>query len=614
MSAQEKVVGVAVKVVFLHGIGDGDPRGGWLEGLNRGLTQAGYEPIDRANTLAPRYSAILSTEGIGAKMPPVTYRVKDDSKARFEFARRQARIQRSLGLPSTASGLGAHLMPDGPLNTMQGFAVGHLSAYDLTQVRRYVRNEALRGAVLRHLLDQDFGDEIILIGHSLGSVIAIDLLDHLPENIRVRRFITIGSPAAAPSLHEGSERLLKRFPYARVDDWSNIFNPADLVTGGRGLAPTFPAAQDFAIDIGFLEHGAGNYLGHPAVANLVAQITYPSKSLVLAKSGIAVRLTDSQASLLLLLHYGHTLVRYIKDPAAAARYAGALRLRQDHVVAEIEEFATVGQQPLAAELHQLIDGGVPTVPHLWELHEAVGELAVLALTNVVDPYEIDVDRAPVQAIPAVAFALGFSTDVGEKVVRAIEDVQKALDRRGGVPWGRVLGAAAGLALLAAGPVGLIAAAPVGAAGAAAIVGGLAGFGPGGMVGGLAMLGGLAGAGGALAAGAVAGGGDEQSSALDLKTLVLRVTVEHARKMLDLPFDQNLWYQLADAETRVCGQINLFEAFSDPKSPRLAMLREIEDSLGRLMTFVIANGLAPRSIEAGDEVRLEAQEPDPAAIG
>lgn len=598
---------MAVKVVFLHGIGDGDPRGGWLEGLNRGLAQAGHESIHRACTLAPRYSSILSTDGISAKMPPVTYRTKDDAKARFEFARRQARIQRSLGLSRSASGFGAHLMPEGPLNTMQGFAVGHLSAYDLTQVRRYVRNEPLRGAVLRHLLDQDYGNEIILIGHSLGSVIAIDLLDHLPETVHVRRFITIGSPAAAPSLHEGSERLLKKFPYARVDDWTNIFNPADVVTGGRGLAPTFPAAQDFAIDIGLFEHGAGTYLGNPSVAGLVAEIVHPSKDVVLAKSGIAVRLTDSQASLMLILYYGHVLGRYIKDQDVAARYAGALRLRQDQVVAEVEEFAAASQQPLASELHQLVDGGLPTVPHRWELHEAVSELAVLALTNVVDPYEIDVDNAPARAIPEVAFALGFSTDVGEKVVRAIEEVQRALDRRGGVPWGRVLTAAAGVALLAAGPVGLMAAAPAAAAGAAAITGGLAAFGPGGMVGGLAMLGGLAGTGAAIATSAVAGGGGETRPDLDLKALILRVTVEHARNMLDLPFDHNLWYQLADAETRVCAQISRFDAFNDSKSPRLTMLREIRLSLSRLMTFVIDNNLAPRSIEAGDEVRLEAEE-------
>jgi hypothetical protein len=232
----------------------------------------------------------------------------------------------------------------------------------------------------------------------------------------------------------------------------------------------------------------------------------------------------------------------------------------------------------------------------------------------VDPHEIDVERAPMRAIPEVAFVLGFSSDVGEKVVRAIEDVQKALDRRGGVPWGRVLTAAAGVALLAAGPVGLIAAAPATAAGAAAITGGLAAFGPGGMVGGLAMLSGLAGTGAAIAATAVAGGSDEARPVLDLNALVRRVTVEHARKLVDLPFDRNLWYQLADAETQVSAQINTLEAFSDPKSAQLTMLREVNDSLGRLMRFLIDNGLAPRAIAAGGEMRIDGEEPIPIEIG
>ena len=46
---------------------------------------------------------------------------------------------------------------------------------------------------MRNILDHlpSRGDTV-LIGHSLGSVIAIDLLDHLPENLHVRRFVTIG--------------------------------------------------------------------------------------------------------------------------------------------------------------------------------------------------------------------------------------------------------------------------------------------------------------------------------------------------------------------------------------------------------------------------------------
>lgn len=190
---------MAVKWSSCTGIGDGDPRAGWLEGLNRGLTQAGHEPIDRTHTLAPRYSSILSTDGIGAEMPPVTYRAKDDAGNKLRVRATASPDPTDIGAAVHAVGDRRPSDPEGPLNAAQGFAVENVAAYDLTQVRRYVRNEPLRGAILRHLLDQDYDDEIVLIGHSLGSVIAIDLLDHLPETVHVRRFITIGSPAAAPS-------------------------------------------------------------------------------------------------------------------------------------------------------------------------------------------------------------------------------------------------------------------------------------------------------------------------------------------------------------------------------------------------------------------------------
>ena len=109
-----------------------------------------------------------------------------------------------------------------------------LEGQQLDQVRRYVESDGLRGAVLRHLLESlPTEGEIVLIGHSLGSVVAIDLLDHLPRSVHVRRFITIGSPAASSFLHDKSERLLKKFPYSRVGDWVNLYGRGDWVTGGR---------------------------------------------------------------------------------------------------------------------------------------------------------------------------------------------------------------------------------------------------------------------------------------------------------------------------------------------------------------------------------------------
>ncbi|MFV8053887.1 hypothetical protein [Mycobacterium sp. 48b] len=83
-----------MKVVFLHGIGDGDPHFAWLRELNQGLTQAGHGPIDREQVIAPRYSSCLRTEGRSAKLPPVTYKPKDEPTARREFERRHARVQR----------------------------------------------------------------------------------------------------------------------------------------------------------------------------------------------------------------------------------------------------------------------------------------------------------------------------------------------------------------------------------------------------------------------------------------------------------------------------------------------------------------------------------------
>jgi hypothetical protein len=51
-----------MNLVSLHGIGDGDPAFAWLDGLNRGLMQAGHESFDRKQVIAPRYSSYLKAK------------------------------------------------------------------------------------------------------------------------------------------------------------------------------------------------------------------------------------------------------------------------------------------------------------------------------------------------------------------------------------------------------------------------------------------------------------------------------------------------------------------------------------------------------------------------
>ena len=582
-----------MKVVFLHGIGDGDPTYKWLSGLNRGLEQAGYPPLGRDEVVAPRYAGLLKIDGARAKLPPLTYKPKDEAASRREFERRQARVQRKLRLTPGVRWFGFDgLIPDIARDVLTPL-IDHIDWMNLGQARRYIREDAMRGAVMNHILDHlpTYG-EIILLAHSLGSVVAIDLLDHLPPELHIRRFITLGSPASIKTFHDGSERLLKKFPYARVDDWSNFFSRRDPVTGGRGLATLFRRAQDFEINAA--GHGAEKYLGEPAVAGLVAELLYPSKDIVPAPADIVVRMSDAEASMILMHHFANAVANEIKDKDRAIRYRSVMQLMRDDFAAQLKQRANAGQ-PLSFEMQQFAVGQLPDLPERWELHYAVGELVVLALTNCIAPYEIDVGDAPMLALDDGAALMGFQRSHGTKVATAIKEVQEAVTGKGGVPWGRVLTAAAGLALVAAGPIGLAVAAPAGAFGAAAIAGGLAAFGPGGMVGGLAMLGGLAGGGAAVAAAAVAGGSDPANDAPNLAKLMVKVATERARKLLDLPSDAALWYQLTDFESQISAVLNRLTTFSDEKSPQVLQLVEAQVAVKALIRFAIEHGLAPAAI-------------------
>ncbi|MBB1032628.1 hypothetical protein G6027_17480 [Dietzia sp. SLG310A2-38A2] len=64
------------KIVYLHGVGEGDPQRSWLAGLNHGLAAAGVGPVDESEVICPDYSWLLNAIGVKLKHPPVTYKVK----------------------------------------------------------------------------------------------------------------------------------------------------------------------------------------------------------------------------------------------------------------------------------------------------------------------------------------------------------------------------------------------------------------------------------------------------------------------------------------------------------------------------------------------------------
>lgn len=152
---------------------------------------------------------------------------------------------------------------------------------------RQLQKIPLREAVER-------GDRVLLIGHSMGSIIAYDALwelDHL-ENIRecVDCFLTLGSPLG---MNYVQRRLIghagqgvRQYP-RNIRRWVNISARGDLVALDPGLANDFRAMVDngcvesitdmrrtihnhYSDDRGLNVHKSYGYLVNPNVARVIA--------------------------------------------------------------------------------------------------------------------------------------------------------------------------------------------------------------------------------------------------------------------------------------------------------------------------------------------------------
>ncbi|GAA4301214.1 GPI inositol-deacylase [Klenkia terrae] len=590
---------VVPTVVFLHGVGDGDPSAGWFGHMNAGLEAVGYDAVDKGQTIAPRYSSILEMDGVSASVPARTYQPDDEDERRRLYERQQVSLGRLIGQDDRVEPGGLANVPALIVDLIHDAAT-LVDPGLMKQVTRYLKNEGVRGAILRNVLEQlPVEGSIVLVGHSLGSVVAIDLLDHLPAQVHVRRLITVGSPAGSPFLHEKTDRLLKRFPYGTVRDWANLYGRLDPITAGRGLGGTFPAAQDFPLAVG-VSHGAEFYLQHSHVATLLGEAVFGSQSRELVPVERAIDLPESvpEQMAVFALSFAHHVRRNITDQAVARRYALALEIVQEEMSNRLRTmFAAEGRLATPAVL-ALTDGKAPRVQRDWELDQVIEPMVLSALSNLVQPYDIDPGKAPMAALRDMAIEVGIQPESGETIAACISEVRDALVKSSGIPWGRILIGAAGVALVAAGPLGVALAAPAGAFGAAAFTGALAAFGPGGMVGGMALLGTMTSAGSAAAA-AAASAPSAADASLDqiVVDVLVKVSAARARQKLDLTPEEQVWFHVVALETEVAAERNRLTSLSDKKSLRIADLDKKLEVLRRLLSWMLENGLAPRMLDA-----------------
>jgi len=115
-------------------------------------------------------------------------------------------------------------------------------------------NELIRER-LRDKLEEHRNDNIMLISHSMGSIIAFDVLTFLVPDIRIKTFVTMGSPLGLPVVMSkiAAENKLKGFadckmhtPPGIIKNWYNFSDILDKVAFNYKLSDDF-CENDYGI-------------------------------------------------------------------------------------------------------------------------------------------------------------------------------------------------------------------------------------------------------------------------------------------------------------------------------------------------------------------------------
>ena len=141
---------------------------------------------------------------------------------------------------------------------------------DLKQVRRYFAERELRRAAVRRVAETFTPDTRVVVGHSLGSVVAWEALCAHPSSA-IDTFVTLGSPlgirrlifdrlSPPPRAECPGGPLMGAWPVP-VRRWVNIADEGDVVALIKDLRSRFgERVEGFLVDNGAHAHDARPYL------------------------------------------------------------------------------------------------------------------------------------------------------------------------------------------------------------------------------------------------------------------------------------------------------------------------------------------------------------------
>lgn len=259
---------MASTVVYVHGRKNDDPDGRWRHALEDALRRGRYGSLEQRGltATAPSWLDVLHSPQLGnVPDPERTYAALEDSAlatARSRYMSRGSLLGRAIGSNvRPALGLLGDLPSDGATKAFVAAFMG--------DVRSYAKQQNVRAQASRRVLSTipPYGD-VVLVAHSLGSAVALDVLHALPPDVRVAALITVGSPLSVPDLRRHLDHVEEHFPFDAVQAWVNVVGVGDPVCRFRGIATHFPAAVDAFVGTGTgpPAHASSRYLGHDVMA------------------------------------------------------------------------------------------------------------------------------------------------------------------------------------------------------------------------------------------------------------------------------------------------------------------------------------------------------------
>lgn len=394
-------------LVYLHGIG-AEHDDAWRDVVSAALVEMGYPGLlDGVDCRAPKYPNTLRYPSDERHVlppqtsPNVSRSERDDLRWRVERA--TADLERALGAHAAgwAVPLAAETVP----------AVMKV----IPQARRYLADEVTRANTLHRVLAElPESGPIVLLAHSLGTVIAADLLTRLPAGIEVVGVITVGSPAGSLAVHRGNDRLeVLREPLSQVAWWLNVWGGADPVTGLRGISHRFPWVLDVVLP--GVRHPMENYLGSATVACAVGRALFGSldRELSVIESLPEPDIDDVELNAYLLLAYAHFVAEHLPNKQQA-RFRGALEVVRADLTARLG-LTDTGEPPDPARLRTLSKS------------TALMPLLSVAMTNPVAPYDAAITAvARRDALHDLAVWIGLYSGYGRTLQRALTQASMAI--------------------------------------------------------------------------------------------------------------------------------------------------------------------------------------------